>query len=56
VPTGLGIQRAGIAASPPPQAWQRISAGDGAKGHRYYDWAFVTLPLAAGQHADITSC
>ncbi|WP_460808701.1 IS701 family transposase [Micromonospora zhanjiangensis] len=51
VPTGLGIQRADqIAADLPTRAWQRISAGQGAKGHRYYDWAFVTLPLAADQH------
>jgi hypothetical protein len=49
VPTCLGIQRADrIAAGLPPQVWQRISAGDGAEGHRCYDWAFVTLPLAAG--------
>ncbi|MDW5325382.1 IS701 family transposase [Plantactinospora sp. KLBMP9567] len=51
-PTGLGIQRADqIAAGLPAHAWQRISAGEGAKGHRYYDWAFVTLPAAADQHA-----
>ncbi|MBO3737524.1 IS701 family transposase [Actinoplanes flavus] len=52
VPTGLGKHRADqIAAGLPKHAWQRISAGDGAKGHRYYDWAFITLPLAADQHA-----
>ncbi|MGC4851794.1 IS701 family transposase [Micromonospora sp. DT15] len=51
VPTGLGIQRADqIATGLPTRAWQRISAGQGAKGHRYYDWAFVTLPLAADKH------
>lgn len=51
VPTGLGIQRADqIAAGLPKRAWQRISAGPGAKGHRYYDWAFVTLPLAVDEH------
>jgi SRSO17 transposase len=27
----------------PARAWQCISAGKGAKGHRYYDWAFVRL-------------
>ena len=26
-----------------PRAWQRLSAGAGAKGHRYYDWAWVTI-------------
>ncbi len=51
VPTGLGIQRADqIAADLPTRAWQQIFAGQGAKGHRYYDRAFVTLPLAADQH------
>lgn len=51
VPTGLGIQRADqIAAGLPKQAWQRVSAGAGAKGLRYYDWAFIALPHAADQH------
>jgi SRSO17 transposase len=27
----------------PARAWQRVSAGQGAKGHRFYDWAFVQL-------------
>jgi hypothetical protein len=27
----------------PARAWQCISAGQGAKGHRYYDWAFIRL-------------
>jgi SRSO17 transposase len=27
----------------PARAWQCISAGTGAKGHRLYDWAFVRL-------------
>jgi SRSO17 transposase len=27
----------------PARAWQCISAGTGAKGHRYYDWAFIRL-------------
>lgn len=25
------------------QAWQRYSCGEGAKGHRYYDWAWIPL-------------
>ena len=50
-PTGLGVHRADqIAAGLPKQAWQRLSAGDGAKGHRYYDWAFVALPFAVDHH------
>ncbi len=32
------------AASLPETAWQRLSAGDGAKGPRWYDWAWVELP------------
>ena len=37
----------------PARAWQCISAGKGAKGHRYYDWAFIRLddgdPSPGGQ-------
>jgi SRSO17 transposase len=32
-----------IAARLPRQAWQRYSAGAGAKGHRYYDWAWAAI-------------
>jgi hypothetical protein len=31
---------------PPPEAWHRLSAGDGAKGPRRYDWA--CLPYRSG--------
>lgn len=32
----------------PPEAWVRLSAGDGAKGPRYYDWIRVPIrPLGA---------
>src|SRR5262252_10678868 len=34
-----------LAASAPEQAWKRLSAGDGAKGPRLYDWALATLPI-----------
>ncbi len=41
----------------PARAWQQISCGKGAKGHRYYDWAFLRLDHdgpapteQAGQH------
>ena len=27
----------------PARAWQWVSAGRGAKGHRHYDWAFIRL-------------
>ncbi|MER5326271.1 IS701 family transposase [Streptosporangium roseum] len=33
-----------LAADAPPEAWKRLSAGDGAKGARLYDWALATLP------------
>ena len=32
-----------LTAGLPRRAWQRLSAGAGAKGQRYYDWAWVTL-------------
>lgn len=28
----------------PRRAWQKLSAGAGAKGHRFYDWAAIGLP------------
>ena len=38
----LGLARVGDrAAGLPPTAWQRLSAGDGAKGPRLYDWAYL---------------
>jgi hypothetical protein len=27
----------------PRRAWQKLSAGAGAKGHRFYDWAVIDL-------------
>ena len=37
-------------ADPPTDGWQRLSAGDGAKGPRWYDWVRLPLiaPLVAG--------
>jgi len=32
-----------IAGSLPRRAWQRYSAGPGAKGHRWYDWAWAAI-------------
>ena len=45
VPAGAGhaIRADKLAARLPQRAWQRLSAGDGAKGHRYYDWAWITI-------------
>jgi SRSO17 transposase len=41
----------------PARAWQQVSCGTGAKGHRLYDWAFIRLDhdgpapsSLAGQH------
>jgi hypothetical protein len=37
-------------ADPPVEGWERLSAGDGAKGPRWYDWVRLPLidPLVAG--------
>jgi SRSO17 transposase len=44
VSTAAGAIRADLLTKRlPRQAWQRLSAGLGAKGQRYYDWAWVTL-------------
>jgi SRSO17 transposase len=51
VTTGLGVLRVDLlAAGLPRSAWQRMSAGQGAKGHRYYDWSFTALPHANDRH------
>jgi SRSO17 transposase len=42
--TGAGTFRAdALTARLPRASWQRLSAGPGAKGHRYYDWAWVAI-------------
>jgi hypothetical protein len=42
VPVGGEPCRAdALAARVPARAWQCVSAGKGAKGHRWYDWAFL---------------
>ena len=44
VATAAGTCPAGqLAARLPRRAWQRYSAGGGAKGHRYYDWAWLAI-------------
>ncbi|MFD8968926.1 IS701 family transposase [Streptomyces sp. NPDC059568] len=54
VPTPAGPQRANhLAKRIPRRAWQKLSAGRGAKGHRWYDWAQVAITvdnLAGHQH------
>jgi len=51
--TGIGKRRViDLAVRLPARSWQRISAGVGAKGHRFYDWALldVTVAEAEGCH------
>jgi SRSO17 transposase len=43
VVTGIGPRRAVDLAVRGDLRWQRVSAGDGAKGHRWYDWALIDL-------------
>jgi SRSO17 transposase len=44
VTTGKRKYRADVlAARIPARGWQRYSAGPGAKGHRYHDWALISL-------------
>src|SRR4051794_13193583 len=48
LPTAAGPVRAdALAAALPARAWQRLSAGPGAKGQRYYDWAWLELSAPA---------
>jgi SRSO17 transposase len=47
LPTAAGPLRADVlAAALPRRAWQQLSAGPGAKGQRYYDWACIDLPAS----------
>jgi SRSO17 transposase len=52
--TGAGPLRADtLSLRLPARAWQTVSAGHGAKGHRIYDWALIdidTPPDRPGQH------
>jgi SRSO17 transposase len=44
VTTGVGPLRPDeLAARLPKHVWQRLSAGTGAKGHRFYDWALADI-------------
>jgi hypothetical protein len=35
---------------PARRAWQRYCAGEGAKGHRYYDWAWLAIDPGRAGH------
>ncbi|MFG2919761.1 IS701 family transposase [Kitasatospora sp. NPDC048298] len=49
IATRAGVFRAGVLAHGlPKRAWQRLSAGAGAKGHRFYDWAQVDIDSPPG--------
>lgn len=49
IPTQAGLIRADeLAASVPRWAWQQLSAGAGAKGQRFYDWALIAHPDPTG--------
>jgi SRSO17 transposase len=51
VPTGAGTFRAdALVKKVPRRAWQKLSAGRGAKGQRFYDWAVIDLTEAAPGH------
>jgi len=43
-----------IAARLPRRAWQRYPAGAGAKGHRFYNWAW--LAIDPGQPGSMATC
>jgi SRSO17 transposase len=52
VTTAAGSLRvSALAARLPLRAWQRLSAGAGAKGQRWYDWAWIAIePGRPGYH------
>jgi SRSO17 transposase len=48
---GASASRAdALAAMLPKSAWQRYSAGRGAKGHRCYDWAWISIEPRRSGH------
>jgi SRSO17 transposase len=54
ITTGIGTRRAiDLAVRLPRRAWQRLSAGKGSKGERWYDWALIdTTDPATDPKAD----
>src|SRR4051812_50209379 len=53
LPTAAGPIRADVlAAALPRRDWQRLSAGPGVKGQRYYDWAWLELPAPSPASTD----
>jgi SRSO17 transposase len=41
---GLTEKAAQVVAAWPTEAWERLSAGEGSQGPRWYDWACMTMP------------
>jgi len=41
---GLSAKAAQVVAAWPDGAWQRLSAGEGSQGPRWYDWAWMPMP------------
>ena len=57
IPTAAGLIRADeLATDLPRHAWQRLSAGPGAKGERYYDWAWIDHPDPAHPDSETDPC
>jgi SRSO17 transposase len=53
VTTAIGVRPAGeLAKRLPARAWQRLSAGPGAKGPRWYDWALIEVTDPAATEGD----
>jgi SRSO17 transposase len=54
VPTAAGGIRAdALAKRIPKRAWHKLSAGAGAKGRRYYDWALIGIDVQAAGHRQL---
>ena len=52
VVTGIGARRAiDLAVRLPERSWQRMSAGQGSKGERWYDWALIQAAAEAAPPA-----
>ncbi len=47
---GLSAKAEQVAAAWPAEAWQRLSAGEGSQGPRWYDWAW--MPMAWRMHPE----
>jgi SRSO17 transposase len=54
VHTGAGTHRTDeLTALLPKRAWQRLSAGDGSRGPRLYDWAWISIEPG---RTDVSGC